>query len=105
MNKETFQAFIEAHQQEITQIRNAACALHQNVGQTYDHTYYKKIYGVMEYLKTYVPYRQARMDQAGTALFFDGSSDNSLLIAGVASLGLLSVVGVAYFINQKKKRA
>ena len=70
-----------------------------------DPTYYNTIYGVMEYLKTYVPYRQARMDQAGTALFFDGSSDNSLLIAGVASLGLLSVVGVAYFINQKKKRA
>ncbi len=70
-----------------------------------DPTYYNAIYGVMEYLKTYVPYRQAKMDQAGTALFFDGSSDNSLLIAGVASLGLLSVVGVAYFINQKKKRA
>ena len=38
MNKEAFQTFIEAHQQEVTQIRNAACALHLSVGQTYDHT-------------------------------------------------------------------
>lgn len=38
MNKEAFQTYIEAHQQEVTQIRNAACALHQSVGQTYDHT-------------------------------------------------------------------
>ena len=59
---------------------------------------------VMDYLRDYVPSLEKEAELA-SSLIFNSSSDNSLLIAGVASLGLLSVVGVAYFINQKKKRA
>ena len=59
---------------------------------------------VMNYLRDYVPSLEKEAELA-SSLIFNSSSDNSLLIAGVASLGLLSVVGVAYFINQKKKRA
>lgn len=59
---------------------------------------------IMAYLRTYIPSLKKEAS-INAALTFNGNSDNSLLIAGVASLGLLSVVGVAYFINQKKKRA
>lgn len=59
---------------------------------------------VMDYLRDYVPSLEKEAELA-SSLIFNSSSDNSLLIAGVSSLGLLSVVGVAYFINQKKKRA
>lgn len=59
---------------------------------------------VIDYLRDYVPSLEKEAELA-SSLIFNSSSDNSLLIAGVASLGLLSVVGVAYFINQKKKRA
>lgn len=59
---------------------------------------------VMDYLRGYVPSLEKEAELA-SSLIFNSSSDNSLLIVGVASLGLLSVVGVAYFINQKKKRA
>lgn len=59
---------------------------------------------VMDYLRDYVPSLEKEAELA-SSLIFNSSSDNSLLIAGVASLGLLSVVGVAYFVHQKKKRA
>lgn len=59
---------------------------------------------IMAYLRTYIPSLKKEAS-INAALTFNGNNDNSLLIVGVGSVGLLSVVGVAYFINQKKKRA
>lgn len=59
---------------------------------------------IMAYLRTYIPSLKKEAS-INAALTFNGNSDNSLLLVGVGSVGLLSVVGVAYFINQKKKRA
>lgn len=38
MKKETFEKLLHTYQEDITQIRHAACTLHQSVGQTYDHS-------------------------------------------------------------------
>lgn len=59
---------------------------------------------VMAYLRTYIPSLKKEAS-LNAALTFNGNRDNSLLIVGVGSVGLLSAFGVAYFVHQKKKRA
>ena len=72
--------------------------------ETDEQWYISNVERVMAYLNRYLPILQ-REASLNAALTFNGNRDNSLLIVGVGSVGLLSAFGVAYFVHQKKKRA